>query len=150
MKVHESRGGSRRRRTGAALAAATVAAGLLTLAGPVSSASAAGCYGSGCTGKDPQATGCSADATTIKRVAAPSRDYGYGDLRYSPSCGAYWVKTVSWSTSVPIGGSVYGEVSVNGTWVPLWAENTPGYLAGGSQWSPMIGGYPHYEISVDG
>ena len=149
MKILEARGGdrggTRGRRTGAALAAAAVAAGLLTLTGPVSSASAASCYGSGCTNRDPQATGCSADAYTVDSAPAPDRDFGKGDLRYSPSCGAYWIRAVSWSTSVEISGTVYGEASVNGTWVPFWAENAP-MVAGGTSWSPMIGGYPHYEF----
>ncbi|PRW63193.1 DUF2690 domain-containing protein [Actinopolyspora mortivallis] len=51
------------------------------------SASAASCYGGSCTGKDPRATGCSADARTIDRVIANGRQW---QLRYSPSCDATW------------------------------------------------------------
>ncbi|MGW1163286.1 DUF2690 domain-containing protein [Streptomyces sp. NPDC002513] len=149
MKILEARGGARRLRTGAALAATAVAASVLTLAGPVSSASAAGsCHGGGCTNRDPQATGCASDAYTVKTVSNLP-DFDKGDLRYSPSCDAAWIRVVSWSTSVPISGSVYGEASVNGTWVPFWAENAP-EVAGGTSWSPMVGGYPHYDIRVEG
>jgi hypothetical protein len=61
-----------------AVAAAAVAASVLTLAGPVSSAGAAGsCHGGGCTGRDPHATGCDADAYTVKTVSnLPNYDKG--------------------------------------------------------------------------
>jgi hypothetical protein len=60
-------------------------AGLATLP-----AQAAACTYNGCSGKDPQTTGCSSDARNLSTM---NTDYGdYVELRYSPSCGAVWVR----------------------------------------------------------
>lgn len=64
----------------------------------VQSAHAAGCSGTGCDGRDPIQAGCASDAYTA------ISDYIYNsvgnavarvDLRYSPSCGTNWARTVS-------------------------------------------------------
>ena len=94
------------------------------------------------------ATGCAGDAYTRETVNLTSE--AKGELRYSPSCDAAWVRTVSWSREVPISGTVYGQIYWNYKWVSFWAESTPGDVAGRTQWSPMVGGFPHYDISVTG
>lgn len=134
------------RRTGAAIAATAVAAGLLTVAGPVASASAATCHGGNCTWLDPESTGCAADAETLETVYEDPQ--AWGELRYSPSCDAAWVKTVSWSTGDPISGTIYGQVKDGSGWLSVWGASTPGDVAGAVQWSPMVGGFPHYDITV--
>lgn len=55
-----------------------------------------GCYGDTCSGKDPQAMGCSADARTLasyRRVPdAYSDDDWLVELRYSHNCQAQWTR----------------------------------------------------------
>jgi hypothetical protein len=53
---------------------------------------AAPCTYQGCSGKDPQTTGCANDAVTKKELTASGIR---GELRYSPSCHAYWNR-ISW------------------------------------------------------
>lgn len=51
----------------------------------------AGCYGSDCTGKNPVGL-CDGDAYTVDSMEVKT-GLGYAgplDLRYSPSCAAYW------------------------------------------------------------
>ncbi|MER5642649.1 DUF2690 domain-containing protein [Kitasatospora sp. NPDC002227] len=130
--------------------AAVVTAGLLTLAGPVSAAHAAGsCTGSGCTGKDPATTGCAADATTYRTVYLNSQTYG--QVRYSPSCDAAWIRTYA-GGSLNIGGTVFGQRwdSRMGEWLNYCSESTRGQMAYGTQWSTMCGGYPSYDLVVTG
>jgi Protein of unknown function (DUF2690) len=146
MKILSALTVASRRRTGAAIAAAATAAGLLTLAGPVASAGAATCHGGTCTWKDPEAAGCAADAQTLKTVYLVPQ--ASGELRYSPSCDAAWIKTDSWSDGEPIRGTVYGQVKNGSGWLTVWAAGTPGDVAGEVQWSPMVGGFPHYDIAV--
>jgi hypothetical protein len=147
MNILSSLAFASHRRTGAAIAAAAVGAGLLTLAGPVASASAATCHGGNCTWLDPEATGCAADAETLKTAYVTPQSWG--ELRYSASCDAAWIKTVSVSDGDPIGGAVYGQVKNGSGWLSVWGAATPGYKAGRVQWSPMVGGFPHYDITVE-
>lgn len=65
----------------AAIVDSTVAALMLV----PTSASAATCCASCCTFKDPQATGCAADAITAKSAVRSGRTI---ELRYSPTCRA--------------------------------------------------------------
>ncbi|MFB9927974.1 DUF2690 domain-containing protein [Amycolatopsis halotolerans] len=140
--------GTGRRVVSAALAALAVA-GVYTAAGPLGSASAspsARCHGSGCTGKDPEAQGCAADARTDQTIQLDAQLYAY--LRFSPACDAAWVKTVSWSPEKPIQGTVYGERWGRGGQVIVECTQSTGYLAGGTQWSRMCGGDPMHEITA--
>jgi Protein of unknown function (DUF2690) len=61
------------------------------------------CYNDSCTGLDPVATGCAADAYTltssyINEPLDPSLGFGDSqaigqvDLRYSPTCGTKWIR----------------------------------------------------------
>ncbi|MFF9452537.1 DUF2690 domain-containing protein [Streptomyces flaveolus] len=69
------------------------AAVALTALLPMGTAQAAGCKGSGCTGKNPQATGCGADARTLKGSRIPPAGGGPAvELRVSPSCSAAWAR----------------------------------------------------------
>lgn len=62
------------------------AGSLLALATP---ASAAGCYGASCTGRDPQAMGCSSGARTLDSFPVGGVLF---ELRYSPACNAAWTR----------------------------------------------------------
>jgi len=73
------------------IAALVVAAGALFVPGSPASAAAA-CNGSGCTGHDPQAYGCSGDARTLDEFTDLGARY---ELRYSPSCFAAWTRVTS-------------------------------------------------------
>ncbi|GAA3169294.1 MULTISPECIES: DUF2690 domain-containing protein [Streptomyces] len=61
------------------------------------------CYDGGCTGKDPQAMGCAADAVTIEQIYVWDNIW---DLRYSPACNAHWGRLSqngggnSWTTNL--------------------------------------------------
>jgi hypothetical protein len=120
-------------------------AGTITVLGPVASASAATCFGSSCTGKDPQASGCSdVNTKTLDHISLSTYGSDYVELRYSPTCHAAWVKTVGSST---VQGVIYGEnwdsslldYVVKCTKITSWNS--------GTNWSAMCGGYTTYEIS---
>jgi hypothetical protein len=78
-------------------AAARVLVVLTLLAGAVvgSSASpalAVGCYGATCTGKDPQAMGCSTGAVTLEEF---TYYYTRVELRKSTACNAQWTRATN-------------------------------------------------------
>lgn len=73
------------------MVAAMVAAAPAIVALNSAPASAAGCYGDYCSGKDPEQTGCSADAYTTASARIPGT-YAYVDLRWSPSCKTNWAR----------------------------------------------------------
>jgi hypothetical protein len=81
--------------TALAVTAATVAAGVI--AAP--SAYAVTCYGDYCSGQDPEATGCSADAQPVVSARIPGT-YAYVELRWSPTCKTNWART-SWNGESP-------------------------------------------------
>ena len=70
----------------AALAAAVVLPAVPAAAAP--HAPVAGCFSSGCTGKDP-AKHCQGDAETVDSLRLPTATL---ELRYSPSCEAVWAR----------------------------------------------------------
>jgi hypothetical protein len=86
----------------------------------VAPADAATCYGDYCSGKDPQATGCAADARTVAHV----RDAGGGyilELRWSPSCKTNWARiskgSISWIKAVQpsTGYTQWGNLTTPGS-----------------------------------
>ncbi|MEV6707416.1 DUF2690 domain-containing protein [Micromonospora wenchangensis] len=83
----------------------------------------AGCYGDYCSGKDPEAMGCSADAYTV--TSAWTGSYTV-ELRWSPSCKTNWARI----------GAGYGG--------SLWVVQTTGYKQSSSgsngsfRWTAMI------------
>jgi len=122
-------------------------AGAFAVLGPAATASAATCSGSSCTGKDPQSTGCGADATTL------DHEDGYpgtwAELRYSATCHAAWVRVYSDAPNGNgIGATVYGE---------NWSSTLQDYVircsygtsinSNGTVWSSMCGGYAVDEMS---
>ena len=75
------------------------------------------CYGDYCSGKDPQSSGCSADAYSV------STEYVYGsnawvDIRWSPTCKTNWARSSVISTNIKAvqsGGYTQGYSTNNGT-----------------------------------
>ena len=70
--------------TGAVMASA------LAMAAPAP-ASAVSCWGDWCSGRDPVATGCSADAYTVAHVQLPAVIQRL-ELRWSPRCKTNWAR----------------------------------------------------------
>ncbi|MFJ1767911.1 DUF2690 domain-containing protein [Amycolatopsis sp. NPDC088138] len=81
--------------TSLALTAAVLGAGVI--AAPA--ASAVTCYGDYCSGKDPESSGCSADAYTVVSARIPGTG-SYVELRWSPTCKTNWART-SWNGDSP-------------------------------------------------
>jgi hypothetical protein len=80
-----------RSRRSSLIASAIVVAGWGSLAAGSSPAQAVTCSGSGCTGKDPMATGCAADAKTVTSYV--NDDFVptlVMELRWSPTCQTNW------------------------------------------------------------
>lgn len=50
---------------------------------------AAGCYNAGCTGKNPEAMGCGADARTLEQLHIEGTVF---EIRYSAACDAHWAR----------------------------------------------------------
>jgi hypothetical protein len=72
------------------LTSLAAALGLALVVAPA--AQAVTCYGDYCSGVDPEASGCSADAYTVAsaRIAGT---YAYVELRWSPTCKTNWART---------------------------------------------------------
>jgi hypothetical protein len=92
-----------RRQWGLRLAGLVMAFGalLLPLAAPALAASpavATSCSGTGCTGQDPQATGCDNGASTVASTQLKGwfGPIGEVQLRWSPTCQTNWARVVSW------------------------------------------------------
>lgn len=89
------------RRMGTAVVTAALSTVLTGLATP---AAVAGCNGNSCTGADPQAMGCAADATTIDEFTYSARF----ELRYSRACNAAWTRVTSNTTYNTIFAQIRG------------------------------------------
>ena len=92
--------------------------------------SALGCWGDGCNGKDPAATGCNGNAYLAKRIQVVD-NYGialwqvYADVYYSNSCGTNWLRV----TNNPWGGQTYKEIA------SLNSNNTTRYSTSASDFT---------------
>ncbi|MER5948458.1 DUF2690 domain-containing protein [Streptomyces sp. NPDC001904] len=116
------------------LSSTALLVGTVAFTAPAAQASAAGtCYGSSCTGKEPNGTTCANDAITAKQVTSGGRTI---QLRYSPSCRAAWGKITNASVgdyiSVSNSSGTYKErqvasgndqhtVMVNDAGITSWA-----------------------------
>ena len=142
------------RRSAAAAVTVLAMAGSIAVLGPVGTASAASCHGTSCNGKDPQATGCSADAVGVGDVLEPTGNpYLTAELRYSAACDAAWVRLYTYAGGGTGGdwirGEIYGEHWNNNTRT-YWAtcEHDTSWDSTGTAWSVMCGGTPHYHIDA--
>lgn len=78
-----------------------LATGAFIVAAPSPASASVGCYGDYCSGMDPQATGCSADAYTVYTAYV----YGTGgatyvEVRWSPTCKTNWARTNGIRTNI--------------------------------------------------
>lgn len=81
--------------------AITMLATILLAAVDAKPAGAVTCWGDWCSGKDPAATGCDADAYTAASSRVPGT-YFHVELRWSPTCGTGWARVpASWGNSYP-------------------------------------------------
>ena len=123
-------------RIGKILTAVLVMGGVLFVG--IQPAGAVGCWGDWCSGTDPQATGCAADAYTV----ASAFHSGTGflvELRWSPTCKTNWARV---NTRNP--GWVKAVQSTGYTqWGTLTTSNSP------YSWSRQI--YSPYKcVSASG
>lgn len=97
------------------------------------SAYAASCSYGGCTGKDPVAQGCGGDARTVATGGG-----SLIELRYSPSCRAYWTRKQGPHTSCSVTSTlrVYKFNSDKGL---LGYRSKSVCNHTGNVWTPMIG-----------
>jgi hypothetical protein len=98
---------------------------LVAGSGTASSALAVGCYGDYCSGRDPEATGCSADAFTIANddFFANNHQLDFIELRWSPTCKTEWARVRSdygrsfnWMRVVQSTGYTQWTIGNNGTY----------------------------------
>lgn len=122
-----------RRRVAVVLAALSMAASASILGAP--SAMAVGCWGDYCSGKDPMATGCYADAYT-----AAYKDFQNGrlEVRYSPTCKTNWARVtiypIGWALGVPTPVRLTARQDSGYTQSVSWGER----VGQGTYWTPMI------------
>ncbi len=66
-----------------------------------------------CEHQDPKVQGCTADDESIERQDAfyQNRLIGETDLRYSPSCGSYWVRAMAYATADGIIKTIHATIT---------------------------------------
>lgn len=100
--------------------AAAGSAAVLALGVPLATATpaaAASCFGVGCAGADPQASGCASDGQTIDaRDFRPDGTDLVLQLRYSPNCKTFWTRAVGGTgLSADYGNYHYAQIRGNTT-----------------------------------
>lgn len=135
----------RRHARKAAVGAAAVALAIAPVVGEGTfvraSADGVSCWGDWCSGQDPAATGCAADAVTFSAVDAYN---GRLELRWSPTCKTEWGRY----TQYPSGSFTTGEeapMAITAVQDTGYEQSlgAPGADAGGvfdtgTYWTPMI------------
>jgi hypothetical protein len=142
----------RTRSASSVLRAVTRVAALALIAGTAvvataPEASAASCYDRGCDGRDPQSSGCSADAYTVasKNItfAGPTHLITWPvEIRFSSACQAQWTRLkVNHAPSCTVSGGECPGVSIY-----RWAQGSYPAVSYGTSvvgnpysWTPMVG-----------
>jgi hypothetical protein len=118
---------------------------------------AAGCFGTGCNGKDPNAMGCSATTAWYHwHDGGGSIQYSV-ELRKSADCGAVWGRIIKYDC---YSGSRHWYVSIEHMqWTPYgWyltrdgtATSANSYCDGGREWSYMrvYNSYDRYRVCIE-
>lgn len=113
---------------------------------PMSSASAVSCSGNSCTGKDPETTGCAADATTVSTFTAHyGNNFGldpYLELRQSNRCKTRWVRVKSGPSDWGCGGGSQPQLRIRnlnsrGGQIAAYITNFPA-CGPFPKWTPMV------------
>ncbi|SEB45733.1 Protein of unknown function [Amycolatopsis tolypomycina] len=124
---------TRMKAVGVAVLAAAGLAGVI----PATSAEASvGCYGDYCSGQDPQATGCAADAQT---VAFEDLSGARIEVRWSPTCKTNWAR---WQ-QYPVGFKSDLALSLVAIQDTGYSQSASGIddvngTRAGTYWTPMI------------
>lgn len=103
----------------------------------------AGCSGESCAGQDPEKMGCAKDQKLVDEVLlknSTGERVGFIDLKYSPTCKAYWAKLVNEKFWAPMWVSLshYDD----GDWVTN-SVTTQSNKGGTEQYSLMS---PHLNV----
>jgi hypothetical protein len=124
------------RKIGASLLGAAMLLGAGLLVAPP--AQAATCWYGSCDERDPQTTGCSADAYDIGWVHSGTMNYA---IRWSPSCQAAWVRATRYEVSTRNAGAWNMTLrTYTSSMQELWHVSFV-YSSGCNNdfcWSPMI------------
>lgn len=120
--------------------AAAIGIGAIPIAMAAPASASVSCYGDYCSGQDPAATGCEADAVTI---AAVQLDDGAGrvDLRWSPTCKTNWARWQQYPTGWCFNCAPLELLAVQDTGYTQkldWFDAGTSPQAGGTYWTPMI------------
>lgn len=104
---------------------------------------AAECTSKECAGKDPEAMGCAQDQQLVDEVFLTNsvgERVGFIDLKYSPSCQAYWAKIVNEKFWAPMWVSLFHYDDGNWTENPVTTKSNKG---GTEQYTLMS---PHLAV----
>lgn len=113
---------------------------IIPAAEPAQASSDVSCFGDYCSGQDPAATGCAADAITVFSIET---DTGGGklDLRWSPTCKTNWARWQQYPTGWCLNCSPLALQAVQDTgYVQTlsWFDNGTTPEEGETYWTPMI------------
>jgi hypothetical protein len=120
-----------RRRFTVLLTALTI--GMVLAVAPAGTAQAVACTWENCTGKDPQAAGCSPSGRTVKEFTSVGVRI---ELRYSSTCHAAWVRATNPDACCDNHESQIRGYGTKATLLRMYRKQFPW---DGSNWTPMIG-----------
>lgn len=105
-------------------------------------AGAVGCTGESCAGEDPEKMGCSKDQQLVDEVFLTNTEgerVGFIDLKYSPTCKAYWAKIVNERFWAPMWVSLF-HYDNSGDWAanPVTTQSNNGGTEEYSLMSPYL------------
>jgi Protein of unknown function (DUF2690) len=121
----------------AVLVATVVAMSIVVGAGVVAPPAHAGvgCWGDWCSGRDPQATGCSADAYTVAAVDVTGARL---ELRWSPTCKTNWARYIQYPRGWFMGNIPLELRAVQDTGYTQRLSYGVNGTGTGTTWTPMI------------
>lgn len=115
----------------------------------------AGCVGNDCAGQDPEKMGCAKDQQLVDEVFlknSAGERVGFINLKYSPTCKAYWAKIVNERFWAPMSVSLFhydnGDWSAN----PVTTKSNDGGTEEYSLMSPYLAvkGCGHLTLTTSG
>jgi len=99
------------------------------------------CSGNGCTGQDPNTTGCSATASTVLShliLNGINQQIGLIELRFSSTCKTNWARTTSFINAVPMGAIVERARGIDGSFAFECNPATCNDTTATSVFTPMV------------
>jgi Protein of unknown function (DUF2690) len=107
--------------------------GLVLAVAPAGRASAVACTWANCTGKDPQAAGCSSTGRTVREFTSVGVRV---ELRYSSTCHAAWTRATNPDACCNNHESQIRGYGTKATLLKIYYKQFPW---DGTNWTPMIG-----------